>query len=318
MSAKRDSDGEADSPITAEVVCFGMITPAIVLTVDRLPEQNTGALYKKACEFISDDAAIVAHLLRGWGIRSGLIGTALGNDPPGRKVVRWLKARGILGKPRLLRRLTTSLEVNISDSSGGRTYFWRRDPEVLDTLDTADLALLEETRLLYVDWYDGDHILRPMQRAAQRNIPIFLNLEHGQQNSHALSRYVPRTTICQAVTDSPQHGGDPMEVAEKLLEAGATTALVTLAADGCLALRGRDAIRALAPSVPVVDGCGAGATFSAGFIYGWLRGWDLEDTIRFATAAASLKCTVVGPQAIPISAINELAAKVEVIHSSSP
>ena len=318
MSAKRDSDGEADSPITAEVVCFGMITPAIVLTVDRLPEQNTGALYKKACEFISDDAAIVANLLRGWGIRSGLIGTALGNDPPGRKVVRWLKARGILGKPRLLRRLTTPLEVNISDSSGGRTYFWRRDPEVLDTLDTADLALLEETRLLYVDWYDGDHILRPMQRAAQRNILIFLNLEHGHQNSHALSRYVPRTTICQAVTDSPQHGGDPMEVAEKLLEAGATTALVTLAADGCLALRGRDAIRALAPSVPVVDGCGAGATFSAGFIYGWLRGWDLEDTIRFATAAASLKCTVVGPQAIPISAINELAAKVEVIHSSSP
>lgn len=38
------------------------------------------------------------------------------------------------------------------------------------------------------------------------------------------------TTNRLAVTDSPQLCGDPMEVAERLLEVGATTALVTLAA----------------------------------------------------------------------------------------
>ena len=31
---------------------------------------------------------------------------------------------------------------------------------MLETLDTADLSLLDGARILYVDWYDGDHIVR--------------------------------------------------------------------------------------------------------------------------------------------------------------
>jgi len=51
-------------------------------------------------------------------------------------------------------------------------------------------------------------------------------------------------------------------------------------------------VRVHAPSVHAVDGCGAGATFSAGFIYGHLKGWDLERSARFLPrAAASLKVT---------------------------
>ena len=52
--------------------------------------------------------------------------------------------------------------------------------------------------------------------------------------------------------------------------------------------------------MPVGDGCGAGATFSAGFLYGVLQGWGLEEGARFAVAAASLSCTVVGPRAFPL------------------
>ena len=44
----------------AEVVCFGMVTPAVVLIVDSLPEHNTGGVTREVCEFISDDAAIIA------------------------------------------------------------------------------------------------------------------------------------------------------------------------------------------------------------------------------------------------------------------
>jgi len=62
----------------------------------------------------------------------------------------------------------------------------------------------------------------------------------------------------------------------------------------------------------VVDGCGAGATFSAGFIYGHLKGWSLEESVRFATAAASLKVTRPGLQMFPIMEINNLAASLRV------
>ena len=66
------------SSARAEVVCFGFVVPAYVITVDALPEYNTGGLIRQVDEFISDDAAIVACLLRGWSMATGLIGTTLG------------------------------------------------------------------------------------------------------------------------------------------------------------------------------------------------------------------------------------------------
>ena len=212
-----------------EVVCFGMITPGVVLVVDRLPEHNTGTFVKQVAEFVSDDAAIVACLLRQWEVRSGLIGTALGDDPPGRKAAEQLDGLGILGEFRLSQHITTPLEVNVSDPTGARTYFWQRDPRVLATLDTAELSLMSGSQLLYVDWYDGDHILRPMKEAARLGIPVFLNLEHGHQDMETLVRYGKGAAICQAVTDPAQKESDALAVAQRLLEAGVGTALVTLA-----------------------------------------------------------------------------------------
>jgi hypothetical protein len=66
--------------------------------------------------------------------------------------------------------------------------------------------------------------------------------------------------------------------------------------------------------VKAVDGCGAGATFSAGFIYGYLNHWDLEASARFATAAASLKVTRAGLKMFPMEEIQALAAKLRVQH----
>jgi sugar/nucleoside kinase (ribokinase family) len=300
-------------PSIPQVVCFGMLTPVAILVVDELPAYNCGALVQDASEFIFDDAAIVACLLRQWDVRSGLIGTTLGNDYRGRSIARQLKAMGVLGKVRLSSHFTTPIEVDVSDRTGARTYFWQRKPKVLDTLDTADLSLLQGSRLLYVDWYDGDHILRAMDEASRLDIPVFLNLEHGHQDPNILSRYVRRAAICQAVTDPAQCGEcDPLTVAHKLLDAGAKIAIVTLACDGCLVARGKNSWRVWPPEVQVVDGCGAGATFSTGFIYGVIRGWTMEDTVRFATAAASLKVAQVGLAVEPVAKVKRLARQLKV------
>lgn len=295
-----------------EVVCFGMIVPAVVLVVDQVPEHNTGMKILDVAEFISDDAAIVARVLRGWNVQTGLVGTALGDDTRGRAARRELKRLGVLGDVRLYKRVRTPYEVNVSDRTGHRTFFWQRDPRVLRTLDTAPLGMLKRAKMLYVDWYDGEHILRPMIAARKRGIPVFLNLEHGHADAAALARFAPLATVCQAVTDPAQRAGDPLATAKTLLKAGVQIAVVTMASGGCIAARAGELLRLDAPQVRVVDGCGAGATFSAGIIYGTTRGWTLENTLQFATAAASLKCTVVGPRAFPIRQISKLAMTVQV------
>jgi sugar/nucleoside kinase (ribokinase family) len=147
-------------------------------------------------------------------------------------------------------------------------------------------------------------------------VPVFLNLEHGHKDPQLLKKYASRVTICQAVTDAAQLGKTRamLNTARKILKSGIRTALITMARDGCLVAQGNAAVRVHAPKVKAVDGCGAGATFSAGFIYGYLSGWNLEESARFATAAASLKVTRAGLQMFPVEEIQTLASRLRVEH----
>ncbi|MCH8062363.1 MAG: hypothetical protein IH861_07665, partial [Chloroflexi bacterium] len=44
------------------------------------------------------------------------------------------------------------------------------------------------------------------------------------------------------------------------------------------------------------------------YILGRLAGWQMERTLRFAVAAASLQCTIVGPVAFPLAEVESLAS----------
>ncbi len=292
-----------------------MLTPVTIMLVDKFPRHNTGAMVKEIKDFVFDDAAIIACCLRQWGVETGMIGTAVGNDARGHALAQQLKERGGQGEVRFTDAYETPLEVDVSDRRGARTYFWQRTPEMLATLDSADLSMLNGSRLMYVDWYDGEeHILRAMQEANHLGVPVFLNLEHGHKDLELLKRYAQHTTICQAVTDAAQlgKGRAVLQTARKLLNAGVGTALITLASEGCLVAKGEQIVRVYAPKVKAVDACGAGATFSSGFAYGFLQGWDIEQSARFATAAASLKVTRAGLEMFPLDEIQALAAKLKV------
>jgi sugar/nucleoside kinase (ribokinase family) len=297
-------------------VGFGMLTPVTIMVIDKLPKHNTGALVREFSEFVFDDAAIIACVLRQWGVPTGMIGTAVGDDPRGHALADQLKQWGVQGEVRFSKEIKTPIEVNVSDRTGARTYFWHRPPEMLATLDTADLSLLQGARLLYVDWYDGEHIFRAMREANRLGVPVFLNLEHGHRDSQLLKKYASHVSICQAVTDAAQLGTTRamLQTARKILKSGIKTALVTMARAGCLVAQDNYAINVYAPRVKAVDGCGAGATFSAGYIYGYLQGWDIESSARFATAAASLKVTRAGLQMFPVDEILDLASRLRVQH----
>lgn len=297
-------------------VGFGMLTPVYIMALDRLPKRNTGAIVHEVSEYVYDDAAIIACNLSQWGVPSAMIGTAVGNDMLGKFVANTLKEFGVQGRVRFTNKYRTPLEVNVSDKKGARTYFWQRSPEILATLDTANLSLIKKARLLYVDWYDGDHIVRAMKEAQKHEVPVFLNLEHGHSHPELLRKYAGMVTICQAVTDAAQIGGRNamLNAARKLLKSGIKTALITMAKQGCLAVQGDLIVRVHAPRVKAVDGSGAGATFSAGYIYGYLNDWSLEECVRFAVAAASLKVTHSGLKMSPLEEIQQLASTLKVEH----
>jgi sugar/nucleoside kinase (ribokinase family) len=59
---------------------------------------------------------------------------------------------------------------------------------------------------------------------------------------------------------------------------------------------------------PVIDTTGAGDVFHGGYAYGLLQKWPLEQTTRFASVAAALKCrSLGGRKGIPtLSEINSV------------
>ena len=191
-------DKQSSSP--PAYVGFGMLTDVAILVVDQLPEHNTGALIKDVSEFVFDDATIIACILRQWDVPAGMIGTAVGDDRRGHRLALQLEEWGVQGEVRFSEDIKTPLEVDISDKTGARTYFWQRDEHVLATLDTADLSLLQGAQMMYVDWYDGDHILRAMDEAARLECTRLL--EPGTRT------YRPRSAclLCRAGAYLP--GGD--------------------------------------------------------------------------------------------------------------
>ena len=84
-------------------VGFGMLTPVEIMVIDRLPRRNTGAIVREVNEFVFDDAAIVACLLRQWDVSSGMIGTMIGDDPRGHALAKRLKDWGVQGTVRFSR-----------------------------------------------------------------------------------------------------------------------------------------------------------------------------------------------------------------------
>ena len=299
------------SPV-GDVVCFGFLTYCLLLMVEHLPSQNGGAFILDTVDTVGDDAAIVASILNRWEVPAKLISSPVGDDHHGEKVIDHLKSWGVDAERRVCEGLTTPLEVGIVDSSGARTYFQRRDSAAVAALTAPSLAQLSGAELLYVDWYDGPSVLAAMEIASSQGTPVFLNLESQYDGNPALPSLLRYANICQVSMDEPGASGDPVDVVRSLIDQGVDIALATLGEDGCVVARDSQAFRIQPPDVKVVDGFGAGAAFSAGIIYGLRSGWSLEDSARFASAYAALKCEVKGIAALSVSEVHEVAATVDV------
>ena len=89
--------------------------------------------------------------------------------------------------------------------------------------------------------------------------------------------------------------GEAVDGARRLAEAGPLV-VVKLGPQGAVAVRaGREEVRVPAPDGQgVVDAVGAGDSFDAGFLAGWLEGWDLSRALALACACGTLSMRAAG------------------------
>lgn len=113
---------------------------------------------------------------------------------------------------------------------------------------------------------------------------------------------------------------DPDRAAEALLAAGVRIAVVKLGPRGVLARTATQRVEIPATPCTVVNGLGAGDGFGGTLCHGLLAGWDLERSLRYASAsgaivASQLECSSAMPTLAEIEQVLELGRVPEGLRS---
>lgn len=83
-------------------------------------------------------------------------------------------------------------------------------------------------------------------------------------------------------------GAENAEEAASRLGRKVEAAAVKLGAQGAIGVRQSQKVRVASVPVQGVDTVGAGDSFDAGFLYGYLNGWELEKALQLACACGAL------------------------------
>jgi len=229
-----------------------------------------------------------------WGLETRYVGK-LGDDDAARLHRGEFERTGV--DPRLIEvaQAASPQSYILVDGGGERTVMIRRDDRL--RLSAADLKRewIVNARALLVDGIEADAATQAAVWAHDAGVPVIADLDEEYSGGDQLLRCVDYLVVSR---DFPAKIAGERDLARalKILREKYACRLTaaTLGEGGVLAWDGERLLHRAAYRVPVVDTTGAGDIFHAGFIYGLLRGWDLERQLDFACAAAALNCTAQG------------------------
>jgi sugar/nucleoside kinase (ribokinase family) len=237
--------------------------------------------------------ALVA--LQRWGLRTAYIG-AFGDDGGGVLARAALASDGVDLSASVTRSHTRQQVsvILIDEISGERSVLWERLDKLTLSEDEADREALVAGRVLLMDGVDLPAATAAARHARDRDIVTVLDIDAPAPGIDELLRCT-EVLITAAEFPSRLTGiGDLRGALRATAKRGPWFVGVTLGPGGALAFARGAYHYVPAFRVPVVDSTGAGDIFHAGSIYGVLHGWSVPDTLRFAAAAAALKCEQLG------------------------
>jgi len=199
----------------------------------------------------------------------------------------------------------TSATIVLIDSSGERSFIHTvgADGEIQPERLNMDLVTSAEVfymgGALAMPGFDGPPQAEVMAAAQQAGATTVLDVvwDASGQWLELLGPVLDYTDIfLPNIAEARQLSGrqDPADVAALFLDRGIKIVGLTRAEEGANVCTAETSIDVPAYEVDIVDGTGAGDAFTAGFIHGYLEGWDLERTTRFASAMGALATTAVG------------------------
>jgi sugar/nucleoside kinase (ribokinase family) len=285
-----------------DILVAGEINPDLILSGNVLPEfGQVEKLIDSATLTIGSSSAIFACGAARLGLKVAFIGVC-GEDVFGRFMLDEMQKRGVdvsnvIARPNE----STGLSVILNQSTDRAILTHLGLIADLEESDVSD-ELLGKARHLHVASYFLQTKLQPkllalFQRAHSFGLTTSLDTNYDPSEKwlgfdELLSNtdvFLPNKTEALSITCSSN-----VETASRQLANKSKLVAIKLGAEGGLACEKDFITRASSIPVNIVDTVGAGDSFDAGFLYGYLNGWQTEKSLRLACVCGALSTQKAG------------------------
>ena len=191
--------------------------------------------------------------------------------------------------------LVTPISAVLIDPSGERTIVTFRDPALWQVQLPPSDVLLDGCDAILVESRCAGFATALCHDARQRGIPVVVDIDSTMSQSEGLLTASSHLIFSDEALQSTAGIADNFKALQKMATLTASFVAVTRGPKGTLWLDDRGAAQET-PAFPVhtVDTLGAGDIFHGAFALEFAAGKPVPDALRFASAAAALKCTRTG------------------------
>ena len=285
-----------------DVLVAGEINPDLVLAGNVEPEfGQVEKMVGTAALTVGSSSAIFACGAARLGLKTAFIGIC-GDDIFGHFMLDEMTKRGV----------DVENVIKVPGGATGMSVILNRGTDrailthsgLISALKAGDVSddLLRQTRHLHVASYFLQTALQPglpglFERAHRLGVSTSLDPNYDPTGEWSgfdellslTDVFFPNgTEACSLARQA-----DP-RLAADVLSLKVKTLTVKLGPEGALAVQDGEMVQAASIPVKFVESVGAGDSFDAGFIYGYLHQWPLEKTLRLAAICGALSTQAAG------------------------
>jgi len=285
-----------------DLIVAGEINPDLILSGDVLPEfGQVEKLIDSAALTIGSSSAIFACGAARLGMHVAFVGVC-GDDAFGHYMIDEMQKRDVDVRNVIIRQDgETGLSVILNRGSDRAIL---THPGLIPTLQASDIpdALLHQGKHLHVASYFLQTRLQPELQALfgkVRELGLTTSLDTNYDPSERWTGFDEMLSVTNVFLPNDKEaislsGEMDVNLAAVKLGAKVETLAIKLGEAGAIGVQENQTIQVPSISIKVVDTVGAGDSFDAGFIYGYLHRWSLKKTLQLACACGALSTQKAG------------------------
>ncbi len=285
-----DAPGGRENLRPYSIIGLGTIVVDHMVAVDGFPERDTKNEVSEHWFQVGGPVPTALVAVNRLGGRSTFLGR-WAKDHLGAMIEQDLRAEGIaFDAPACEADSQTGFaHVWVERDTGRRTSVFHRGSHEIEE-SGVDVAELANHDALHLDGWSTAAAIRAARAMRAKGGAVFLDLGSPKERLAELLPLVEVVNCPLRCVERVFGETDPVAGTRKLLAAGPRLATVTDGENGAWLFSETAQLHCPAFEIEPVDTNGAGDTFCGALIHAVMQGWDEPRVLRFAAAAAALKC----------------------------